>query len=245
MPLWAELFGDARADLIEVTAWVQLAAHQADSAGSTTQRLVLEVRRFPSLDPERRVRAQRVRDYYLAYKAETDAVRERSRQSVTTRTSWLGATAEIVGDDDDQRLPSDPIRHLVAFGELADDLALRYRQVARGTQVDANGLTVLARSCMDNQYLAQQLLEAGAQCRTVDRLGRTPLHWAARSGYAPLLRELLAAGSDPTVKDTCGTTALDLARKCGHVAATEVLQAAVSTRSRSPHSRPHTNPDAR
>lgn len=60
------------------------------------------------------------------------------------------------------------------------------------------------------------LLEAGADPREKDELGRTPLHAASAAGNRDILRALLAAGADPLAKDDAGDTPWDHAYRAYH-----------------------------
>jgi len=56
-----------------------------------------------------------------------------------------------------------------------------------------------------------------------DRLGRTPLIWAAREGHNFVLKELLNAGANLNAQDTAGRTALAWAAFNGHTCVVESL----------------------
>jgi ankyrin repeat protein len=51
----------------------------------------------------------------------------------------------------------------------------------------------------------------GSKKPTVDKLGRTELHYAALENKVDLVRSLLAAGADPSAKDKTGWTPLHAA----------------------------------
>ena len=55
------------------------------------------------------------------------------------------------------------------------------------------------------------LLEAGADMRSQDKNGATPLHRAVRTRCAAAVRCLLRAGSDPTLQNKSGSTPFHLA----------------------------------
>jgi len=84
---------------------------------------------------------------------------------------------------------------------------------------DGNGITMLGRSALNNEVaMAKTLIDRGANVNVVDKLGMTPLLWAASMDFGdPAMIELLlksGAKADARTKD--GLTALDLARKYGH-----------------------------
>ena len=71
----------------------------------------------------------------------------------------------------------------------------------------------------------RRLLLAGEADPTIlSELGGTPLHEAAASGGAELIRLLLEHKVDPAMKSKEGVTALDLARKYGNQPAIEALK---------------------
>jgi ankyrin repeat protein len=85
---------------------------------------------------------------------------------------------------------------------------------------DGNGITMLGRSALNNEVaMARTLIARGANVNVVDKLGMTPLLWAASSDFGdPAMVELLlksGAKADARTKD--GLTALELARKYNHV----------------------------
>ena len=69
----------------------------------------------------------------------------------------------------------------------------------------------------------QLLLDGGANPMTLSELGGTPLHEAAASGSADLVKLLLAHKVEPSIKSKQGVTALDLAREYKNQPAIEVL----------------------
>ena len=58
----------------------------------------------------------------------------------------------------------------------------------------------------------------GANVNVVDKLGMTPLHWAANIdfGEAAMIELLLKSGARTDVKNKDGLTPLELARRYGH-----------------------------
>ena len=57
------------------------------------------------------------------------------------------------------------------------------------------------------------LLDAGADLKARDKVGWTPLHWAAVSNESPaIIAALLDAGADPKARDMVGKTPWDYAK---------------------------------
>jgi hypothetical protein len=84
---------------------------------------------------------------------------------------------------------------------------------------DENGMTPLGWAVFKNDTkVAALLIAAGADVNHVDKLGYTPLHWAANVDYGEtaMLELLLKAGAKSTVRTPAGLTAVDLAIKFGH-----------------------------
>ncbi len=90
---------------------------------------------------------------------------------------------------------------------------------------DGNGITMLGRSALNNEVaMARWLIERGANVNVVDKLGMTPLLWAASMDFGDpaMIELLLKSGARADARTRDGLTALDLARKYGH---TEVIPA--------------------
>ena len=84
---------------------------------------------------------------------------------------------------------------------------------------DGNGITMLGRSALNNEVaMAKTLIERGANVNVVDKLGMTPLLWAASMDFGDpaMIELLLKSGANADAKNKDGLTALDLARKYGH-----------------------------
>jgi ankyrin repeat protein len=92
---------------------------------------------------------------------------------------------------------------------------------------DGNGITMLSRAVLNNEVeMARMLIERGANLNSVDKMGMTPLLWAATMdfGDTAMSELLLKAGArrDATSKE--GLTALELARQYGHSYQISVLK---------------------
>ena len=84
---------------------------------------------------------------------------------------------------------------------------------------DGNGITMLGRSALNNEVaMAKTLIERGANVNVVDKLGMTPLLWAASMDFGDpsMIELLLKSGAKADARNKDGLTALDLARKYGH-----------------------------
>ena len=78
----------------------------------------------------------------------------------------------------------------------------------------------------------QALIAHGAKVNFVDKLGMTPLLYAASldCGDTAVIEKLIAAGADLGAKSKEGLTALDLAQKYHHPKMTSLLSAKVASR---------------
>jgi ankyrin repeat protein len=70
---------------------------------------------------------------------------------------------------------------------------------------------------------ARMLLERGAMIDARGELGRTPLHWAARTDRTEVVRLLLERGADAHVRDEYGDTPSELGSRWGHHEIVELL----------------------
>jgi ankyrin repeat protein len=90
---------------------------------------------------------------------------------------------------------------------------------------DGNGITMLGRSVLNNEVgMARMLIERGANVNVQDKLGMTPLLWAANIdfGDSAMVELLLKSGARADARTKDGLTPLELARKLGH---TNLIQA--------------------
>jgi ankyrin repeat protein len=72
-------------------------------------------------------------------------------------------------------------------------------------------------------------VEHGANVMEVDTEGKTPLHWAAGSGRAEVVKYLIDVGADANAKDSKGMTPLAEARFFGHKDIAELLAAHIAS----------------
>ena len=84
---------------------------------------------------------------------------------------------------------------------------------------DGNGITMLGRAALNNEVaMARTLIARGANVNVVDKLGMTPLLWAASSDFGDpaMIELLLKSGAKTDARNKDGLTALELARKYNH-----------------------------
>jgi ankyrin repeat protein len=90
---------------------------------------------------------------------------------------------------------------------------------------DGNGITMLGRAALNNEVsMAQELIGRGANVNVVDKMGMTPLLWAASMDFGDpaMIELLLKSGAKADARNKDGLTALELARKYNH---TELIPA--------------------
>jgi len=84
---------------------------------------------------------------------------------------------------------------------------------------DGNGITMLGRTVLNHDLpMAQMMLARGADVNHADKLGMTPLLWAAAIdfGDSEMIRVLLAAGASRDARNKDGLTPAELARAHGN-----------------------------
>jgi ankyrin repeat protein len=94
---------------------------------------------------------------------------------------------------------------------------------------DGNGITMLGRTVLNNEVeMARALIARGANVNVVDKLGMTPLLWAANVdfGDTAMIELLLKSGAKTDARNKDGLTPLELARKYGHATLVPVLEKA-------------------
>ncbi len=118
----------------------------------------------------------------------------------------------------------------VAAAAQARDLATVRARLQAGADVNAaqgDGMTALHWAAMHgDEEMATMLQVAGGNVRALTRLGGyAPLHLAATSGAAALVRQLVAGGADVGQATATGATPLMLAAQSGSVETVRVLLA--------------------
>jgi ankyrin repeat protein len=84
---------------------------------------------------------------------------------------------------------------------------------------DGNNITMLSRSVLNNEVeMARMLIARGANVNSTDKMGMTPLLWAAAMDFGDTaMSELLVkSGARRDVRNKDGLTPLELARQYGH-----------------------------
>jgi ankyrin repeat protein len=84
---------------------------------------------------------------------------------------------------------------------------------------DGNGITMLSRSVLNNEVdMARMLIARGANVNSVDKLGMTPLLWAAAMdfGDSAMAELLLKSGARRDARNKEGLTPLELAKQYNH-----------------------------
>jgi ankyrin repeat protein len=88
---------------------------------------------------------------------------------------------------------------------------------------------MLGRTVLNNEVeMARTLIARGANVNVVDKLGMTPLLWAANVdfGDTAMIELLLKSGAKTDARNKDGLTPLELARKYGHATLVPVLEQA-------------------
>lgn len=71
--------------------------------------------------------------------------------------------------------------------------------------------------------MVAKLIELGCDPKAVDKMGWSPLTWAASGGHVNILAALMAQGADFKLADERGRTPLHWAAERGHVEAVDLL----------------------
>jgi len=75
----------------------------------------------------------------------------------------------------------------------------------------------------DLDEVKRLVLDCGVDPNVKDKVGETPLHYAAERGHLDVVKLLLEHGADPNVQDNDGWTPLHYAAKKCHVDVARVL----------------------
>jgi hypothetical protein len=124
----------------------------------------------------------------------------------------------------------------VRFGNLAVARKLLDMGVP-ADELERSGLTLLDRAVLGNQVeIARLLIARGADVNHADKIGFTPLLYAASIdfGDSAMIDLLLKSGARADVRTKDGQTALDLARKYKHTHLIGSLETSGVTASRYP-----------
>ena len=118
------------------------------------------------------------------------------------------------------------------------NVAVSSKLLDMGVPADAmerSGMTLLDRAVLGNQVeVARLLIARGADVNHADRIGFTPLLYAASIdfGDSSMIDLLLKSGARSGVTTKDGQTALDLARKYKHSQLIASLETAVAAEAR-------------
>jgi ankyrin repeat protein len=91
---------------------------------------------------------------------------------------------------------------------------------------DGNGITMLSRAVLNNEVeMARMLIARGANVNSVDKMGMTPLLWAAAMdfGDTAMSQLLVTSGARRDARNKDGLSPVELARQYGHTYQLAVL----------------------
>jgi uncharacterized protein len=137
----------------------------------------------------------------------------RSLKRLLAAGGKLDAAMTLIGTS-----PTTPLLGAAKFGDVEVATALLDLGVPIDV-ADGNGITMLGRAALNNDLdMARLAISRGANVNIVDKLGMTPLLWAANIdfGDAAMIELLLKSGARPDAKNKDGLTPLELARKYAH-----------------------------
>ncbi len=101
------------------------------------------------------------------------------------------------------------VRVLLAYGASYDEVV--------------EGTTAFRWACQNSLEMATLLVEYGADLKSPDTQGQTPLHWACEAEQYSIIRYLLDFGMQPDQQDAQGDTALIIAARKHHLSAILLL----------------------
>ncbi|EFO20169.2 hypothetical protein LOAG_08321 [Loa loa] len=150
------------------------------------------------------------------------------------RTVCISLAVELLKEKDFNVLDSllrTPIMLAISNGFLDCFLALLPKSDVK--LFDKNGRGLMHRACsLRNEVLCKELVNKGADFKSIDCNGVTPFHIAARSGDSATVNYLLANGVQETV-DRAGLTAFDWAAVEGNESVLHILHDANKNTNRS------------
>ncbi len=137
---------------------------------------------------------------------------------------WLVISFAITTGTPAEKSPQEALLEAVALGNSAAVKALLEVHEDMLKTPAPGEKSPLHRAVMINeQEIAQLLLEHGASPGEPDSTGATPLHMAVFDHNPAMVELLLVHGANIEAQDRCGATALILAAREGHVDTARVL----------------------
>lgn len=109
------------------------------------------------------------------------------------------------------------MRNALSFAAEMGSETLVDLLLVKGHRVDVSTeLVTRSLSYATTEAVAKRLVRGGAEVNHRDGAGSTPLHGAARRGYAKVVRVYIEYGADANARDYSGRTALSLAAERGY-----------------------------
>ena len=116
-------------------------------------------------------------------------------------------------------IPQNPLINTISFDD-PDTLAALLKAGLRVDLADEGGVTLLDQAVINGRpEIARLLISRGANVNAVDKLGMTPLLYAASIdfGDSSMIDLLIKSGANTKARSKENLTALDLARKYGEM----------------------------